>query len=575
MPNHERLNNRETEDELISLKNNSNFLGSKVLSSVNYEKQHKAVESSFNKARKNKEKLPGKNSERRNYAYLSRLERLIDKHGNHVEKKLWQNSIKDELLIKFGDIPESYWDMKRQEHRDNGYGNIELTDRLKHKYYEKERDLQKQSLEAWVNYLSDEHSPYPLWFKVYAWDGMTKMGVYSKSKGRYESRNKSTVAPYPEPDAEILSNIFEIVNHYHGNNEKEFYTEDGERNIDLERIVQSGNFNKIYNAVQHEIAPIIEPPEDPEDVHGQWIEYKPGEEDAIALAARGTGWCIASSSVGKHYLKYGTYGQDDWDDDEYDDEYDDETNNQDEPNLKSRFIILHLEDSNTGKLSRNGVASIRLDANGLVAEISGLKPGQALDDSLTSIVEEKVKTLPGGKEFLPKFADRNELIRLDKKMKNNEDLTKEELEFIYEINRPINTLDTYNNYDPRVYEMRDKYGIDYALDAGIDINQMLQILDSDDIAQNLDTLISHGAEIDVNELVSEMNYYDIAQNLDSLISHGADINHIVSEMDPYFIVHNLDTLISHGADINQIVSELTPSWIDRYRDKLLKYGANI
>lgn len=317
-------------------------LGASILTAAGFQnRQKEIVESSFDKARESGEKLPGKNSERRNYAYLSRLENLVEKYGNAMEKKLWQASINDDLLIDYDNITGSYWQSKRQELRDNGYGDIELTDEYKHELFDKERELQKESLEKWVNYLGDEHSPYPLWFKVYAWDGMTKMGKYDKSKGKYATRNETTVAPYPNPDAEVLGGVFEVVNRYYGNNEKEFYTERGDRNIELEKIVQSGNFAKIFNAVEHDIAPIIEPPEKAEDVHGQWIEYGIGEEDGIATAARGTGWCVASPSVGRHYLEYGTYGQDNgWNedddlendehgDDELDDEDYDEEYNQD------------------------------------------------------------------------------------------------------------------------------------------------------------------------------------------------------------------------------------------------------
>ena len=56
-------------------------------------------------------------------------------------------------------------------------------------------------------------------------------------------------------------------------------------------------------------------------------------------------------------------------------------------------------------MADNACASIRLGMDGRVAEISGLGEGQALDDALVPIVEEKVTTLPGGEEVLKKFED--------------------------------------------------------------------------------------------------------------------------------------------------------------------------
>ena len=260
MPNNqEQTPNTNQADASEFSHHNDQVTGAKVLTIAGFDGSNKLiVDSSFNKALKSGDKLPGKNNERRNLAYLRRLEKLISKYGNKMEKKLWQASVKDDLLVKYENITESYWDSKRQELRDNGFGNVELTDEYKHELYNKEHELQEKSLEKWANYLGDEHSPYPLWFKVYAWNGMTKMGKYNKAKGRYETRNETTVAPYPDPDAEVLSRVFEVVNRYFGNNEREFYTEEGERNIDLERIVASGNFAKIFNAIEHDIAPIIE-----------------------------------------------------------------------------------------------------------------------------------------------------------------------------------------------------------------------------------------------------------------------------------------------------------------------------
>lgn len=608
MPNNkEILNYQETDRRQYNQQ-----VGTKVLSQVNFESSHKPiVESSFNKALKRGEKLPGKNSERRNYAYLSRLENLVDKYGDEAEKKLWQASIKDDLLIDYDNITEPYWQSKRQELRDSGYGDIELTDDYKHKLFDKEREIQKESLEKWANYLGDEHSPYPLWFKVYAWDGMTKMGRYNKGKGKYEARDKTTIAPYPNPDAEILAGVFDVVNRYYGNNEKQFYTEEGERNIKLEQIVQSGSFSKIFNAIQQDIAPILEPPEKTEDVHGEWVEYEFGDEDDIARAARGTGWCVASPSVGRHYLEYGTYGddeeEDDYDDDyEYDDEYDDDdyddergndgnrdSNNDHEYNddgqrIQSKFIFFHLIDEKTDKLSKNACASIRLDPDGNVAEISGLKEGQALDDSLVPIVEEKVKSLPGGEKFLEAFTDKNKLIALDRKMEKDEDLTVEELEFLYEMHRPIQTLDTYNNYDPRIGELRRKYDIEYALDNGLNANYCASIMTPYGIAENLDTLISHGA--DINQFVSRLQPDDIVENLDVLLSHGAniDVDQLASKLEhhydnmsmynaegrTYTIADDLDTLLSHGANVDQLVSKLSSYEIAENLDTLISHGAN-
>ena len=106
------------QNEILSEKQSfarlQNEIGSRVLSLVNFESKHKdIVESSFNKARQNKEKLPGKNNERRNFAYLSRLDRIIEKHGDKAEQKIWAASAEN-LVMDYEDIPDAYWKQQEQ-----------------------------------------------------------------------------------------------------------------------------------------------------------------------------------------------------------------------------------------------------------------------------------------------------------------------------------------------------------------------------------------------------------------------------------------------------------------------------
>ncbi|MBR2659023.1 hypothetical protein IKD57_04040 [Candidatus Saccharibacteria bacterium] len=572
-------------------------IGAKVLSSANFQENNKEiVDSSFNKAIKRGEKLPGKNAERRNMAYLERLQGMIDKYGDKFEKKVWGRTV-DSLIIKPTEITDDYWKTQEQILRDNGQGR-KLSSREKELLVEDIQKHQRESLESWTNYLSHEDCPYPTWFKVYTMNGISKMGVFDKSKNIFKKRDNTSVAPYPHLNQATLAKVYDtITDFYNVDVDKDLAgakdvpddETESARNAELDALVKSGNFNKLYSKLLLSEKMIMKTPERTEDIHGEWVEYGLGDEDAIASAADGTPWCVASPSVGRSYLTTGKYGN------SYNNEYGES---------KAKFIFFHLHDED-GRLADNACASIRLDTDGNVAEISGLKDGQALEDSLVPIVEEKVRSLPGGEKFLKAFADKHTLIALDRKMQKGEDLTKEELEFLYEINRPIETLDTYNDADPRIPEIKEKYDIEYALDAGIDTNNLVSNLSPDDIARNLDTLIQHGA--DTNNLVFELDYSDIAENLDTLIQHGAnidinnlvyhldyddiahylntliqhganiDINNLVSNLDSHDIVYELDTLIQHGAniDINNLVSNLDPDFITFYLDTLIQHGANI
>ena len=571
-PNHFNYapNTENNQNEILSDKQRlarlQNEIGSKVLTLVGFESRNKdIVNSSFEKARKQNEKLPGKNNERRNFAYLSRIDNMVEKHGDALEQKLWAASAEN-LVMDYEDIPDTYWKQQEQILRDNGQGR-ELSRGEKETLAEDLIEKQRESINTWSNYLGDKDCPYPLWFKIYAFDGVSKMGLINKETKEFEKRDKSTVASFPTLNPEVLAKVYRNINEFYGVDKEDWLAQhpDDEKLVSL---VKSGNFPKLYAKELFETKTIIKTPEKPEDIEGDWFTYQLGDEDELAKAAEGTGWCIADPNVAHNYLEYGNYGH---------------SRNEgidEESNSKAKFIIFKLKAPNSlDGYSTNGVASIRLDPDGKVTEVSGLNEGQAIEDSLIPTVKEKVLSLPGGKEFLQKFEDKQTLIRLDHKLQNGEDLTKEELSFLYELDRPIATLDTYNDEDPRITELKEKYGIEYALEKGIDANKLVSNLNPKYIAFYLDTLLEHGTDIDVNELVSNLNPKYIAFYLDTLLEHGADIdvNELVLKLDPYDIVRKLDTLLEHGADIdvNELVSNLNPEYIAFQLDTLLRNGADI
>ena len=488
---------------------------------------------------------------------------MIEKHGNALEQKLWAASVEN-LIIKPENIEDSYWKQQEQILRDNGQGR-ELTSTEKEYLTEDIIKKQRESINTWSNYLGDKDCPYPTWFKVYAFDGVSKMGLINKETKEFEKRDQSTVASFPTLNPEVLAKVYRNINEFYAVDKKAWLAQHPD-DAKLESLVKSGNFPKLYAKELFETKTIIKTPEKPEDVEGDWFTYQIGDEDELAKTAEGTGWCIADPNVAHSYLEYGKYGH------SRNEEADEESSS------KAKFIIFRLKAPNSPDgYSTNGVASIRLDPDGKVAEVSGLDDGQALEDSLVQTVKEKALSLPGGKEFLQKFEDKQTLIKLDHKLQKGEDLTKEELSFLYELDRPIATLDTYNRKDPRITELKEKYGIEYALEKGIDVNELVSSLGPKDIIHNLGTLLKHGADINVNELVSSLDSYDIVHNLNTLFKHGADINNIISNMRLYDIIHNLGTLLEYGVDINvnELVSSLDSYDIAHNLDTLLKHGADI
>ena len=290
----------ESPDDIDTLKKQrlaraQNEIGAKVLTLAGFESRQKdIVESSFDKARKNKEKLPGKNNERRNFAYLSRLDSMIEKHGDPLEKRLW-NASADNVIIKPENITDAYWEQQEQALRDDGQGR-ELSPEDKEYAINHIISDQQRTISAWSDYLGDKDCPYPTWFKVYAFDGISRMGLLGKETKEFEKRDKSTVAGFPKFNAEVLAKVYRNINEFYGVS-KEKWLEDHPDDDKLLSLVRSGNFAKLYAKELFNRKVIVKTPERTEDVKGDWFEYGLGDEEQIADLAEGTGWCVADPYI--------------------------------------------------------------------------------------------------------------------------------------------------------------------------------------------------------------------------------------------------------------------------------------
>lgn len=551
------VNSEQTEDELLR---HERQVGAKLLSSVNFEKRHQdIVDSSFHRA----EHLPdGSGAERRNYAYVARLEDLVAKRGNEFEKRIWQESTRH-LIIKPEDITDAYWHSQEELVRDQTGDRITIGEREKATLSREIQSEQGESLKSWSDYLGNENSTYPMWFKVYAWDGMSKMSsVFDAEKQQFKKRDIHTVSPYPKLNPAALAKVYDAVTDFYGINGAQ--NSENNRDSQLNSLISSGNFPKLYAKMLLDSKITVKTPERAQDVSGEWVEYLLGDEERLAEAAEGTPWCIVSPSVGRSYLTTGEYG-------EVHEDYENSGNNEEN---RAKFLLFHLHDPVTGQLSSSACASIRLNTWGQVAEISGLADGSAqrVEDALLPTVEEKVKTLPGGEKYLQAFADTKYLTKLTHKFEDDEPFSAEELDFIYETKREIAALNTYGE-DPRVEELQ--YEIEKMLENGTDANSIVKVAGSGLIADNLDIFFEHGANVDL--MVENISTFAFDHELvNNLLEHGADADRLLGKLSLGAIIENLDALTAHGVDldVNKLpLRRLNPEIISRNLDVLLSHGA--
>lgn len=468
------------------------------------------VENSVVHAENRGEEQVRANSEHRIGAHLSRLTKLLQHEG--VETRVWDSAV-EELVIKPGDIPDGYWEQQKQIARDNGLGDVQLGRHEKDELTSQLQEAQRTGLESWRNYLESTADQYPVWFKFYTWDGMSRLGTFDKQKGHYGKRSSGTVAPYPQLNPAALGKVFEAVKDKGGNDQ------------DVAKLVKSGNFNKLYSHMLLDQKAVIPTPEKTEDVRGEWREYTKDDIKAITEAAEGTPWCIAGRSMAESYTSNG-----------------------------GKFLLFHLQDPETGKVSPTAAASVRLDGRGQVVELSGLKGGasQYVEDALIPTIQEKVNQLPGGEKYLQAFEDKQMLIQMDRKFQNGEPFGRDELLFLYETERPIRYIDTYAK-DPRVEQFKR------------DRNQHLQQLAE-----------TEGIGIKEAELIVT-SASEIEANLSRFLGEGHDPNAIANKLTPTARVKFLDHLIEAGAqvDLNELYGQFEPEKQLKVFSKLQERGAEL
>lgn len=545
----------ESDEELGHINERNRQFGAKILAKANFGSRKKEiVESSFQKSLDKGDKLPGKNNERRNLAFLRRLDEMMIKHGPDAGKRLLRAAASEEgLIIRDEDVPEEANGL-RGESREGAIDAVQ--------------QRQKESIEAWVNILGSEQAPFPAWFKVFAWDGMSKMGAYNKEKQRYERRDQHTIAPFPACNVEILSKMYNYLTSFYGEDDFGVYDDDNDEL--LAKALESGNFAGMYAAIERNMAPVVETPMNPEDVRGQWVAYVYGQEQLMTKASTGTGWCTANPATTSSYMRFGNYEEPD-----------------DGVEGRNSFLVFHLEDpENEGKLAKNGCIAIMLDENGVLTnEVRGLGDQEDIEDSLIGILKAKIETLPGNGKLMQKIVEREKILELFDKISRDEELTREDIAFVdratiagfvdgtgsfgYGPNRKLESIETNIALKRMVAngaslkEIAEERGLD-TLDnlgmlakLGLNMDGVEELFSPSEIIERLDTLKESGVDIDVQSLANQLKPYEVVSYIEVLERNGVvvDVNELIKNVDSFYIANSVDALLRCGADAKALLEE--------------------
>ena len=343
---------------------------------------------------------------------LSKSEKVFDGKHESLEKYMRERYY-DRYVIKEEDIPESYFELQKRIALERGEGHINITPEERHKEAQRIIEDQKRSLDKWLDYLMKENTAYPMWARYWAFQGMLKLGMYDKEKNSFTRRSKGTTAPFIDLNPEALSYAIETVTLYQNSNNI--------NDEELKKLVESGNFGKIYSHNLWKIANDSTKKDNTNSLEGEWVRYIKGDTKKVvkALDGKGTGWCIASEGPTDSYLSIG--------------------------NL---YIYFTKDKNGEYTVPR---ACIRTQGK-YIAEVRGIKKHQMLEDEMTDIVESKLDEYPNKTKYKKAAKGMKKLTEIYNKVKSNIDLTKEELYFLFEIDEKIESFGWGD--DPRIEEIK-------------------------------------------------------------------------------------------------------------------------
>lgn len=339
-------------------------------------------------------------------------------------------------VIKPQDVPEGYFALHRRIAREQGHGDIAISDGIRHQMTEAIQADQRAGLGNWVEYLGGE--AYPDWFKLYAFDSVTKLGNFDKEKGEFLKRSTGTTAAYPDLNREALAYVYDKIEKTRvsgdAKSQKENLKQEPE---ELQKLLQSANFGKLYAHAVLETKPMD--PEIRKDIRGSWTKFDQTRDPRIArklsgsLQGYGTGWCTAGDSFAQRQLQGGD------------------------------FYVYYTRDQEGNNVVPR--VAIRMES-GEVTEVRGINPQQELESDMADVTLEQLKDLPGGDKYLQKAEDMKRLTALENKITANPqtELTRDEMTFLFEFDHEINGFGYIK--DPRVAQLRQTRGVaekDYPL----------------------------------------------------------------------------------------------------------------
>jgi hypothetical protein len=372
-------------------------------------------------------------------SYLDRFSKIFnpeDKRQKERNVQMMKRVFFKNHVIREENIPTSYFELQRRIAEERGQAADfprEISQDMRDEAYEIIKKDQEESLSYWIEYLSGDDATYPDWAKYWAIRSVLAMGQYDKEKQAFRKRTKDTTAPFPDLNQEALTTAFDYIqNQAEGKQttnpipepENPFADEiKAVSDEDFQKLLTTENFARYYAfAIEHVVADNSELYKITE---GEWRVFSQGsnpEELTRTLQGKGTGWCTAGTRTAEAQLQKGGF-----------------------------YIYYSKNDLGEAKIPR---LAIRMEGD-QIGEVRGVAHKQEVDPYISDVLTEKMNEFgTQGEQYQKKAGDMKRLTQINLKAKNNEELTREDLRFIYEIDQNIEGFGYQR--DPRIAEVIDK-----------------------------------------------------------------------------------------------------------------------
>jgi len=357
--------------------------------------------------------------------YLNRFKEIIERKDPDKRERgmgALKQVLHDKFIIKPEEIPEGYFENQKRIAREQGHGEVEISDEMREQLSEVIIADQTSTLNGWIDYLSSSDATYPDWLKYWTFRSILGMGEFDKEKKQFTKRSKGTTKPFVDINREALAYVLDAISQKYGKRHIDLLAFNQEEKKEFEKLLQSENFAKLYAWAIEKLT--LAPSESLEKVAGKWVKYF-RKSDHIplvqSLQGHGTGWCTAGESTAEIQLKGGDF-----------------------------YVYYSLDQKGKPTIPR---VAIRMQEN-QIAEVRGIAPNQNLDPYISLIVQEKLKEFPDGKVYEKKASDMRKLTVIEDKVNGQNQLNKEDLIFLYEIDSPIQGFGYQR--DPRIDELRSQ-----------------------------------------------------------------------------------------------------------------------